>query len=376
MLLQLGRSVDLKGSERSATIVDLLSFNSEKKLIADGVGTVPLLVGSDATVVVHKEDGLVQKNTSISGNKLQRAKFMQLIFSHDFKVRSNVIWKPMTPILQFYDRNASLAALVSYSSAEINDATSRSITVSPSLFRQFASSRNRRCRSPQPEQSSPPLHPPPLLPSSTPHRISRWLQPPSSATIFLSFSAGSIALAASPRYCHRHQPCCLPRASFLLAIKRQQIPTPLTSFLQSRSRRLTPLLQSRDLCFPTKTSCRTHRQRCSHSRIRRFGSRSTPASTSLVWQPSRSTSPAPAAAIDGVGDTISLSVACHRLIVRLLLQPFAATTRPPLLFDADPPLHLRPKPPSPLSPLLPLLRRQLSPYPCRSTSPARDKRCS
>ncbi|RZS22672.1 hypothetical protein BHM03_00055484 [Ensete ventricosum] len=42
-----------------------MSFDSEKELIADGVGKVPLLVGVDATVVVHKEDGLVQKNTSV-----------------------------------------------------------------------------------------------------------------------------------------------------------------------------------------------------------------------------------------------------------------------------------------------------------------------
>ncbi|RRT35404.1 hypothetical protein B296_00046324 [Ensete ventricosum] len=60
MLLQLGRSVNLKGSERSATVVDLLSFDSEKELIADGVRKVSLLVGADATVVVHKEDGLVR----------------------------------------------------------------------------------------------------------------------------------------------------------------------------------------------------------------------------------------------------------------------------------------------------------------------------
>ncbi|RWW61776.1 hypothetical protein BHE74_00031137 [Ensete ventricosum] len=63
--MKLGRSVDLKGSERSIAVVDLLSFDSEKELIADGVGKVPLLVGSDATVVVHKEDGLLQKNTSV-----------------------------------------------------------------------------------------------------------------------------------------------------------------------------------------------------------------------------------------------------------------------------------------------------------------------
>ncbi|RRT79731.1 hypothetical protein B296_00021064 [Ensete ventricosum] len=39
---------------------------------------------------------------------------------------------------------------------------------------------------------------------------------------------------------------------------------------------------SRDLCFPTKTEhrCRTYRQRCSRSRIQRFRSLSTPASTS------------------------------------------------------------------------------------------------
>ncbi|RRT36041.1 hypothetical protein B296_00054105 [Ensete ventricosum] len=65
MLLWLGRSIDLKGSKRSAAVVDLLSFDSKKELIADGVGKVLLLIGTDATVVVHKEDGLVQKNTSI-----------------------------------------------------------------------------------------------------------------------------------------------------------------------------------------------------------------------------------------------------------------------------------------------------------------------
>ncbi|RRT57136.1 hypothetical protein B296_00042254 [Ensete ventricosum] len=65
MLLRLGRSVDLKGSERSTAVIDLLSFDSEKELIADGVGKVLLLVGADATMVVHKEDGLVQKNTSV-----------------------------------------------------------------------------------------------------------------------------------------------------------------------------------------------------------------------------------------------------------------------------------------------------------------------
>ncbi|RRT37849.1 hypothetical protein B296_00046422 [Ensete ventricosum] len=41
-----------------------LSFDNEKEL-AVGVGKVPLLVGAYATVVVHKEDGLVQKNVSV-----------------------------------------------------------------------------------------------------------------------------------------------------------------------------------------------------------------------------------------------------------------------------------------------------------------------
>ncbi|RWV95402.1 hypothetical protein GW17_00041979 [Ensete ventricosum] len=65
MLLQLGRSADLKGSERSAVVVDLLSFDSEKELAADEVGKVSLLVRVDAIVVVHREDGLMQKNASV-----------------------------------------------------------------------------------------------------------------------------------------------------------------------------------------------------------------------------------------------------------------------------------------------------------------------
>ncbi|RWW53072.1 hypothetical protein BHE74_00040465 [Ensete ventricosum] len=91
-----------------------------------------------------------------------------------------------------------------------------------------------------------------------------------------------------------------------------------------------------------------------------------PASMSLVWQPSRSTSPALAVAIAGVGNTIGLSClpSAHCSLAAVAI---AATTRSPLLFGADPPLHLRPKPPSPLSPLLPLLRRQLSPHRCPAT---------
>ncbi|RRT47885.1 hypothetical protein B296_00035908, partial [Ensete ventricosum] len=58
----IGRS---EGQREKRAIVDLLSFDSETELIADGVGKVPLHVSADATVVVHKEDGLVQKNTSV-----------------------------------------------------------------------------------------------------------------------------------------------------------------------------------------------------------------------------------------------------------------------------------------------------------------------
>ncbi|RWV90094.1 hypothetical protein GW17_00047728 [Ensete ventricosum] len=112
MLLRLGRPIDLKGNERSAAVVDLLLFDSEKELAAysmrgterrwavartgtlsrenraanaaggttwrvgvevvvyyrwgreDGIGKVPLLVGADATAVQEK-DGLVQKDASV-----------------------------------------------------------------------------------------------------------------------------------------------------------------------------------------------------------------------------------------------------------------------------------------------------------------------
>ncbi|RRT60182.1 hypothetical protein B296_00038379 [Ensete ventricosum] len=53
---------------------DLSSFDNEKELAAlfaehretmgDGVGKVPLLIGADATVVVHEKDDLVQKDAS------------------------------------------------------------------------------------------------------------------------------------------------------------------------------------------------------------------------------------------------------------------------------------------------------------------------
>ncbi|RZS29245.1 hypothetical protein BHM03_00062954 [Ensete ventricosum] len=54
-----------EGQREKRAVVDLLSFDSENELIADGVGKMSLLVSADATVVVHKEDGLVQKNTSV-----------------------------------------------------------------------------------------------------------------------------------------------------------------------------------------------------------------------------------------------------------------------------------------------------------------------
>ncbi|RWW24309.1 hypothetical protein GW17_00011414 [Ensete ventricosum] len=77
--LPLGRLVDLKGSDRSAAVVDLLSFDSEKELAAslqsterrwavariDGVRKVPLLVGADAKVLVHEKDGFMQKDASV-----------------------------------------------------------------------------------------------------------------------------------------------------------------------------------------------------------------------------------------------------------------------------------------------------------------------
>ncbi|RRT49481.1 hypothetical protein B296_00026033 [Ensete ventricosum] len=109
-----------------------------------------------------------------------------------------------------------------------------------------------------------------------------------------------VAEGLTPREVHHEQPTPLVRATaststdcFLLLSNINSPPLSSTQpfsstgcllFLRSRSRRSTPLLQSRDLCFPTKTEhrCRTHRQRRSNSRIRRFRSHSTPASTLLV----------------------------------------------------------------------------------------------
>ncbi|RWW09101.1 hypothetical protein GW17_00027425 [Ensete ventricosum] len=67
-------------------------------------------------------------------------------------------------------------------------------------------------------------------------------------------------------------------------------------------------------------------------------------STSLVWQPSRSTSPALAVAIASIGDTISLIVAYHRLTVRSLLLPsqqqlgcFSSSVQIPFCIVSTPP---------------------------------------
>ncbi|RWW54652.1 hypothetical protein BHE74_00038760 [Ensete ventricosum] len=69
MLLRLGRSVDLKGSERSATVVDLRDGVGEQVMKSSSaayrVGKVSLLVGADAIEVVHEKDGLVQKDASV-----------------------------------------------------------------------------------------------------------------------------------------------------------------------------------------------------------------------------------------------------------------------------------------------------------------------
>ncbi|RRT33421.1 hypothetical protein B296_00042016 [Ensete ventricosum] len=67
-------------------------------------------------------------------------------------------------------------------------------------------------------------------------------------------------------------------------------------------------------------------------------------STSLVWQPSRSTSPALTVAIARIDDTISLIVAYHWLTVRSLLLPsqqqlscFSSSVLIPLCIVSTPP---------------------------------------
>ncbi|RRT37377.1 hypothetical protein B296_00039986, partial [Ensete ventricosum] len=56
MLLRLGRSVDLKGSERSAAVVDLLSFDSEKELVAPSLQSTERRLAVAHTGTLDKEN--------------------------------------------------------------------------------------------------------------------------------------------------------------------------------------------------------------------------------------------------------------------------------------------------------------------------------
>ncbi|RWV88992.1 hypothetical protein GW17_00048882 [Ensete ventricosum] len=56
MLLWLGRSIDLKGSERTAAVIDLLSFDSEKELVA------PSLQSTERRWVVARTGTLGREN--------------------------------------------------------------------------------------------------------------------------------------------------------------------------------------------------------------------------------------------------------------------------------------------------------------------------
>ncbi|RRT60076.1 hypothetical protein B296_00020969 [Ensete ventricosum] len=57
--------VDFGGGDAATTGTIGRSEGQREKRYDHGVGKVPLLVGADATVVVHKEDDLVQKNASV-----------------------------------------------------------------------------------------------------------------------------------------------------------------------------------------------------------------------------------------------------------------------------------------------------------------------
>ncbi|RWW45563.1 hypothetical protein BHE74_00048588 [Ensete ventricosum] len=107
MLLQLGRSADLKGSERSAVVVDLLSFDSEKELAADEVGKVSLLVRVDAIVVVHREDGLMQKNASVEELRKPTGARPE---SSDPRMKT-ALAMGATAMLYFFFRETKIAAL-------------------------------------------------------------------------------------------------------------------------------------------------------------------------------------------------------------------------------------------------------------------------
>ncbi|RWV81613.1 hypothetical protein GW17_00056948 [Ensete ventricosum] len=53
------------GTHRRDRLGEVTSASVEAFVCYNGVEKVSLLVGADATVVVHKEDGLMQKNTSV-----------------------------------------------------------------------------------------------------------------------------------------------------------------------------------------------------------------------------------------------------------------------------------------------------------------------
>ncbi|RRT52077.1 hypothetical protein B296_00039076 [Ensete ventricosum] len=57
--------VDFGRGDATTTRAIGRSEGQREKRRDHGVGKVPLLVGADATVMVHKKDGLVQKITSV-----------------------------------------------------------------------------------------------------------------------------------------------------------------------------------------------------------------------------------------------------------------------------------------------------------------------
>ncbi|RZS08595.1 hypothetical protein BHM03_00039585 [Ensete ventricosum] len=80
-------AVDFDGGD-AATAGAIGRSEGQREKRCDGVGKVSLLVGADATVVVHKEDGLMQKNASVEelrkpmesngGRESQRTRSLQL----------------------------------------------------------------------------------------------------------------------------------------------------------------------------------------------------------------------------------------------------------------------------------------------------------
>ncbi|RRT32336.1 hypothetical protein B296_00052866 [Ensete ventricosum] len=58
-------TIDFDGGDAAKAETIGRSEGQREKHCGHGVGKVSSLVGADATVVVHKEDGLVQKNASV-----------------------------------------------------------------------------------------------------------------------------------------------------------------------------------------------------------------------------------------------------------------------------------------------------------------------